>query len=132
MSGTLDPNDPVNKITDKIIDAAFKLHRQYGAGLLESAYEHLMVYELTKNYGLKVERQKTLPINHEGEIIDAGYRLDLVVENMVLVELKAVEKMNPVFEAQLITYLKLSGMKVGLLMNFNAVLLKDGLKRIVV
>lgn len=132
MSGTIDLSDPVNGITDKIVDAAFKIHRQYGPGLLESAYEHLMVHELIKNYGLKVDRQKTLPIYHEGEVIDAGYRLDLVVEDLVVVELKAVEKMNPVCEAQLITYLKLSGMKVGLLMNFHARLLKDGLKRIVV
>lgn len=132
MSGIIDPNDPVNGITDKIMDAAFKIHRQYGPALLESAYEHLMVYELTRNHGLKVERQKALPIHHEGEKIDAGYRLDLVVGDAVIVELKAVEKMNPVYEAQLITYLKLSGLKVGLLLNFHARLLKDGMRRFVV
>lgn len=131
MKSVLDLNDPVNQITDKVIDAAFKIHRLYGPGLLESAYEHLMFYELTKNYGLSVERQKILPIHHEGEVIDAGYRLDLVVKDLVIVELKAVEKMNPLYDAQLITYLKLSGLRVGLLMNFNARLLKEGIKRIV-
>lgn len=131
MPKDLHPNDPANKAAEKILDAAFKIHRQYGAGLLESAYEHLMIYELNKNHGLKVESQKTLPLVHEGQKIDAGYRLDLLIEGLVVVELKAVEKLLPIHEAQMLTYLKLSKLRLGLLLNFNVPLLKDGIKRLV-
>lgn len=125
------PNDPANIAAEKTLDAAFKIHKQYGPGLLESAYEHLLVYELNKNDGFKVERQKTLPIIHEGIAIEAGYRLDMVVNNCLILELKCVEKILPIHEAQLITYLKLSNLKLGLLLNFKTTLLKDGIKRFI-
>jgi GxxExxY protein len=124
-------NDQANVVAAKILDSAFKIHKQYGPGLLESAYEQLLVYELTRNQGLKVETQKILPLVHEGEKIDAGYRIDLLVNDCVIVELKCVEKFLPVHEAQIITYLKLSGLRLGLLMNFNTRLLKEGIRRFV-
>ncbi len=129
MPKDLHLNDPANIAAEKVLDCAFKIHKQYGAGLLESAYEKLLVYELTRNMGLKVEAQKTLPIMHEGCEIDAGYRLDLVVDDCLIVELKSVEKLLPIHEAQLITYLKLSNIRLGLLINFNVQLLKNGIKR---
>lgn len=128
----LSPDDPVNKVAEKILDSAFKIHRQYGPGLLESAYEHLLVYEVSRNQGLKAESQKILPLLHEGEKIDAGYRLDLLVEGCVIVELKCVERLLAIHEAQLITYLKLSGTRLGLLVNFNSRMLKDGIRRLIV
>lgn len=131
MPKDLHPHDPANITAEKILDSAFKIHRQYGAGLLESAYEHLLAYELTKNQDIKVERQKTLPLIHENEIIDAGYRIDLLVSDAVIVELKCVDKILPIHEAQLLTYLKLSGVRLGLILNFRSVLLKEGIKRII-
>ncbi|HEX5269043.1 MAG TPA: GxxExxY protein [Gemmataceae bacterium] len=118
----------INEITGQIVDAAMKVHTALGPGLLESAYEGCLVYELRKR-GLKADPQVGLPVMYEGVHIDVGYRIDILVENAVIVELKAVEALAPIHEAQLLTYLKLSGKKVGLLMNFNVLRLKDGIKR---
>lgn len=105
-----------------------KVHTALGPGLLESAYETCLAYELRQR-GLRVETQVTLPVKYDGVELDAGYRLDLLVESRVIVELKAVEKTIPLHEAQLLSYLKLSRRKVGLLINFNVERLKDGIKR---
>ena len=120
----------INDVTGQIIDAAIKVHSALGPGLLESAYEACLAHELRKRR-LRVETQVLLPIEYDGVRLDAGYRLDLLVEGIAIVELKAVEKMNPIFEAQILSYLKLSQIQVGLLINFNVLQLKDGLKRIV-
>jgi len=120
----------INEITGQIIDAAIKVHNALGPGLLESAYEACMAHELRKR-GLNVQAQKILPIEYDGVKLDAGYRIDLLVEGTVIVELKAVETMNPVFEAQILSYLKLSNLQVGLLINFHVPRLRDGLKRMV-
>lgn len=127
----LDHESRENAVAANILDSAFKIHRLYGPGPLESAYEHLMCYELAQVQNLKVERQKTLPIMHENVKIDAGYRLDLVVENCVIVELKCVESVLPIHQAQIMTYLRLSNVRLGLIINFNSRMLKDGIKRIV-
>jgi GxxExxY protein len=119
----------INEITGQIVDASIKVHTQLGPGLLESAYEACLTYELRKR-GLDVGVQVPLPIRYEDVKLDAGYRLDLLVESSVIVELKSVEKMIPLYNAQLLSYLKLSGMKIGLLINFNVIRLKDGLKRL--
>ena len=107
-----------------------KVHTALGPGLLESAYEACLLYELRKR-GLKVYAQVALPVVYEAVRLDAGYRIDLLVEDAVVVELKAVEKLLPIHEAQILSYLKLSGKKVGLLLNFNVLHLKDGIKRVV-
>ena len=112
-----------------MVDAALKVHRALGPGLLESAYEHCLDHELGLR-GLSVSRQVPLPIHYEGLRLDAGYRLDLVVANTIIVEVKAVEALSRLHEAQLLTYLKLSGLKVGFLMNFNVPLFKDGVRRL--
>lgn len=112
------------------IDAALQVHRALGPGLLESAYEHCLAHEISRQ-GLPVQRQVALPIVYEGEKLDAGYRLDLVVDGSVIVEIKSVDAVAPIHEAQVLTYLKLSGLRIGLLMNFNVVLFKQGLKRFV-
>ena len=118
------------EITGKIIDAAMKVHTALGPGLLKSAYEACLLFELHKR-GLKAAQQVELPVVYEGVKIDVGYRIDLLVEDAVIVELKSVEKVLPIHHAQLISYLKLSGKKVGLLMNFNVEHLKDGIKRMI-
>jgi len=120
----------INDITGQIVDAAMKVHSALGPGLLESAYEACLAFELTKR-GLRVERQVALPVVYDGMQIDVGYRIDLLVEGQVIVELKSVAELVPIFDAQLLTYLKLSNLKVGLLINFNVVHLKDGVKRMV-
>lgn len=122
--------EKLNKITERIIAAAIAVHRGLGPGLLESAYEACLAYELAER-GLAVERQKGLPVTYHGVRLDCGYRIDLLVEGLVVVELKAVEKLEPIHEAQLLSYLKLSACKVGLLINFNVKMLKDGLRRMV-
>ncbi|MEO8498500.1 MAG: GxxExxY protein [Planctomycetota bacterium] len=119
----------INEITGQIVDAAMKVHTKLGPGLLESAYEACLVYELRKR-GLQVANQVALPITYEDVQLDVGYRLDLLVESQVIVELKAVEKLISLYDAQLLSYLKLSGNKIGLLINFNVVRLKDGIKRL--
>ena len=120
----------LNKITEAIIGASIDVHRELGPGLLESAYEACLAYELAHR-GLQVGRQVKLPITYKGVLIDGGYKIDLWVQSLVIVELKAVEKLDPVHEAQLLSYLKLSGSKVGLLINFNVKCLKNGIKRMV-
>lgn len=120
----------VNDVTEAIIGAAICVHRELGPGLLESAYEACLAYELTERK-LQIERQKGLPVVYRGVELDCGYRIDLLVENQVVVELKAVEILEPIHDAQLLSYLKLSGCEVGLLINFNVKVLKDGIRRFV-
>jgi GxxExxY protein len=120
----------LNEITEAVIGAAIAVHRELGPGLLESAYEACLAYELTER-GLNVERQKGLPVIYRGVLLDCGYRIDLLVEGQVVVELKMVERVEPIHEAQLLSYLKLSGCKVGLLISFNVKVLKNGIKRLV-
>ena len=120
----------LNEISGQIVDAAMRVHSALGPGLLENAYEACLEHELRKRR-LRVERQVALPVVYDGVTIDLGYRLDLLVEDAVIVELKAVEKTAPIHEAQLLSYLKLSDRKLGLLINFNALYLKDGIKRMV-
>jgi GxxExxY protein len=119
-----------NRITEKIIGAAIKVHRALGPGLLESTYEACLAFELADS-GLCVERQKELPVKYRDVKLDCGYRIDLLVEKLVVVELKAVERFQPIHQAQLLSYLKLSGCKLGLLINFNVKVLRDGIKRII-
>ena len=119
-----------NEISAQIVDAAIKVHSALGPGLLESAYEACLNFELSKR-GLKVEPQKQMAIDFEGQIIDVGYRLDLLVNDTVIVELKAVAEMLPIHKAQILSYLKLGKKPVGLLINFNVLRLKDGIKRFV-
>ncbi len=120
----------LNKITETIIGVAINVHRALGPGLLESAYEACMVYDLAQA-GLKIEQQKPLPIVYRGVKLECAYRLDLMVENDVIVEIKSVEKLLPIHQAQLMSYLKLSDCKVGLLINFNVKILRNGIKRVV-
>jgi GxxExxY protein len=116
----------INQVTETIIGSAIDVHRHLGPGLLESAYEACLCRDLDDR-GLKYTRQVPLPVEFKGLKIDCGYRLDLIVEQLVIVELKAVLEWHPVFEAQLLTYLKISGLKAGLAINFNVPLLKDGI-----
>ena len=117
-------------LSEKVIGAAIEVHRHVGPGLLESAYEECLCHELVKA-GLSFKRQVEMPISYKGQDIDCGYRADLIVENTLLVELKAVEKLLPIHQAQVLTYLKLGRLSTGLLINFNSTLLKDGIKRFV-
>jgi GxxExxY protein len=112
------------------VDGALQVHKTLGPGLLESAYEHCLAYEIARR-GLSVQRQVALPLVYEGEKLDAGYRLDLVIDG-VIIEVKAIDALAPIHDAQVLTYLRLSGLRIGLLMNFNVALLKQGLKRFVV
>jgi GxxExxY protein len=121
----------INRLTEEIIGAAIEVHRELRPGLLESAYEAALAYELTLRK-IRFERQKEQPIRYKGLLIEAGFRMDIIVDGRVVLELKAVDTVLPIHEAQLITYLKLSGCKVGLLINFNVPLLKQGLKRLVI
>ena len=118
-----------NEIAEKILDAAFAIHRSLGPGLLESVYEVALAHKL-REMGLPVERQVPIRIHFEGIEFDEGFRADLMVESCVLVELKSVEKIAPVHPKQVLTYLRLTGLKLGLLINFNEALLKDGIRRI--
>lgn len=118
------------KVAKEIVDSVFKVHKELGPGLLESVYETCLTHELSKR-GLKVGRQVSLPVIYDGQKIDAGLRLDLLVEDRVVVELKSVEKMIPVYKAQVLTYLKLSHKRLGLMVNFNVSLIKDGIVRVV-
>jgi GxxExxY protein len=128
--GVEERRQELNEISRRVIGAAISVHRELGPGLLESAYEACLAHELT-TLGMRIERQKALPVVYRGVRLDCGYRLDLVAEEKVLVELKAVEKIDKIHEAQLMSYLKLSGCKLGLLINFNVRVLKDGIHRIV-
>ena len=119
-----------NEISGQIVDAAIKVHTALGPGLLESAYQGCLAYELRKR-GLKVEVQLGLPVVYDDVNIEVGYRIDLLVEDRVIVELKSVDKIAPIHQAQLLTYLRLSDKRLGLLINFNVLHLKDGIKRMV-
>ena len=117
-------------LTEKIIGFAIEVHRQLGPGLLESAYEECLCFELG-HAGIDFQRQVSLPVIYKSVRLDCGYRLDIVIENKLILELKTVERLMPVREAQMVTYLKLSGLRTGLLLNFNSAVLKDGLRRMV-
>ena len=119
-----------NEISEVIVDTAYQIYTKLGPGLLESVYEEIMHFELTKR-GLYVERQKGIPVIWENFKMDIGFRADLIVENKVIIELKSIELIAPVHPKQLLTYLKLTGKKLGLLINFNEALIKDGITRIV-
>lgn len=118
------------EIFKKVLDCSFRIHTALGPGLLESAYEECLYYEL-KQSGLKVEKQKPLPLIYKDVKLDAGYRTDLLVENSVIVEIKSVDAFCDIHMAQILTYLKLSGCKLGLLANFNVRHLKNGIKRVI-
>jgi GxxExxY protein len=120
----------VNEITDRVIGAAIEVHRHLGPGLLESAYEECLCYELSRN-GRRFERHLPLPVEYKGLRLDCAYRLDLLVEGAILVELKAVEEALPIHKAQVLTYLRAAGKQVGLLINFNVEVLKNGITRLV-
>ena len=126
----MEEKDRLDQITRRIIGAAIEVHKTLGPGLLESAYEICLAYELRQR-GFKVEQQRPLPVVYKDVKLDCGYRLDLVVEDSVIVEIKAVEQLALIHDAQLLSYLRLSGIQVGLLLNFHARVLKSGLKRIV-
>ena len=120
----------LNRISGQVVDAAYKVHSGLGPGLLESVYEVCLAHELNRR-GLSVERQVEVPVEYDGLRLDAGLRLDLLVERSIVVELKSAEALLPVHTAQVLTYLKLTGCRVGLLINFNVPLIRDGIKRIV-
>jgi len=119
-----------NFLSNEVIGAAIRVHKQLGPGLLESAYKECLYYELFKA-GLYVEKEKILPLVYEEVRLDCGYRLDLIVENKLIIETKSVEKLNDIHLAQVLTYLKLAQCRLGLLINFNVLLLKDGVKRVI-
>jgi GxxExxY protein len=121
--------DDINELTGEVIGAAIEVHKTLGPGLLESAYEECLCRDLELR-NISFERQKELPIEYKGVKLDSGYRLDIVVADKLLLELKACENLEPIHEAQLLTYLKLTGIKIGLLINFHIPSLKDGIKRI--
>ena len=121
--------NPIDIIASEIVDAAFKIHKELGPGLLESAYEACLEHELKKR-GFDVQRQKAQPVHYDGIVIDVGYRIDLLVSDAIIIELKAVEQLLPIHQAQLLTYLKLSGKSLGFLINFNVPLIKNGIHRI--
>lgn len=118
----------INKISETIIGAAIEVHRTLGPGLLESAYEECLCLELGQR-DIHFKRQTPLPINYKGTLLDCGYRLDVLVEDAVVIEIKAVESLLPIHEAQLLTYLKLGGWPLGLLINFNTPILTQGIRR---
>ncbi len=120
----------LERIARETIDAVYKVHKTLGPGLLESVYEKCLAYELTKR-GLAVETQLPFPIEYDGVKLDAGLRIDMLVDHELILELKSVDAMHPVFEAQLLTYMKLTGRRLGLLVNFNVPLIKHGIKRMV-
>jgi GxxExxY protein len=120
----------INNLSSTIIGSAIELHKALGPGLLESAYEECLCHELSLR-GVSFERQKPLSVEHKGTKLDCGYRLDIIVENTIILELKSCEKIEPIHKAQLLTYLKLSGLHLGLLLNFNVPVMRDGIIRIV-
>jgi GxxExxY protein len=122
--------EELNRISGQIIDAAMKVHSKLGPGLLESAYQACLIFELQRR-NIRARPQVELPIRYDDVLIEVGYRLDLLVEEDVIVELKSVEAIDPIHEAQLLSYLKLSGKRLGLLINFNVLHLKDGIRRFI-
>jgi GxxExxY protein len=121
---------PHQELTEKIIGAAIEVHRALGPGLLESIYQTCLAHEMSLR-GLRFEKEKPLPVEYKGIRLESGYRLDFIVDDKVVVELKAVDSLHDVHKAQLLTYLKLTGCKVGLLLNFNSTVLKNGIERLV-
>jgi len=119
-----------DELSNKVIGCALEVHRHLGPGLLEATYEACLAYELTEN-GLAIKRQHPLPVKYKNINLDCGYRLDLLIEGQLIIELKSVEKVLSIHEAQMLTYMKLADVPVGLLINFNVCLLKDGIKRMV-
>jgi len=117
-------------VATNIVDAAFSVHKALGPGLLEKIYEACFCHELTKK-GLSYQRQMEIPVEYDGIIFDEGLRLDVMVEDLIICEIKAVDKINPVYEAQLLSYLRLTGKRIGFLINFNVPLAKNGIKRII-
>lgn len=124
------PHQRVNQLTEKIIGCAIEVHKALGPGLLESAYEECFCYELSQN-GMVVNRQVPLPVIYKGIKLDCGYKIDVLVDDIIIIELKTVERLLPKHEAQLLTYLKVYQRPLGLLMNFNVPILKNGIKRLV-
>ncbi len=120
----------LNEISGKVIELAIRVHTELGPGMLEGAYEACLQFELLQA-GLETKTQLKLPIIYQGQKIDAGYRIDMLVENSVIVELKSIERLMPVHEAQLLSYLRMSDKRLGLLINFNVKLLRDGIRRVV-
>ena len=125
-----EPSQLADKVAARVLDAAFIVHRELGPGLLESVYE-LCMADLLIDWDFKVERQRPFAVNFMGKQLDTGFKADLVINNSVIVELKSVDKLVPVHDTQILTYLKLSGIQIGLLLNFNQPLLKQGIKRFV-
>ncbi|PJJ10504.1 GxxExxY protein [Flavobacterium sp. 1] len=119
-----------NELSKIVFDCALKVHQTLGPGLLESAYEECLFYELKKT-GLDIQKQRPLPLIYEEVKLDVGYRLDIIIENKLILEIKSVDALNDIHFAQLLTYLKLTNCKLGLLINFNVVLIKNGIKRVV-
>jgi GxxExxY protein len=119
----------IDRLTQRIIGFAIEVHRQLGPGLLESAYEECLCFEFKRD-GLAFRRQMAVPVVYKSVRLDCGYRLDIVFQDQVILELKTVERLMPIHEAQMLTYMKLSGIRTGLLINFNSAVLKDGLRRI--
>lgn len=126
-----DQRHPLNQISHEIRDSVFNIHRTLGPGLLESTYEKCLFYELTQKKKLKVELQKSLPLQYEELNIQAAYKVDLLVEDQIIIELKACEKILPIYRAQLLTYMKINQSCLGYLINFNEKLIKDGIYRYV-
>ena len=124
------PNE-VERIAREVVDSAFKIHKTLGPGLLESVYQVCMVHELSRR-GLQVKSEEKIPVLYDGLRLDADLRIDLLVEGKLIVELKAVDQMVPIFQAQLMTYLKLLSLRLGLLINFNVPLIRDGIKRVII
>ena len=118
----------INQITQKIIGCAIEVHKNLGPGLLESVYAECMIFEL-QNSGLRVESQKPVPVIYKERKLDYSYKIDILVEDVVLIELKSVDAFNPMHEAQILTYMKFAGKKIGLLINFNVTMLRNGLRR---
>jgi GxxExxY protein len=119
-----------NELSKIVFNCALKVHQNLGPGLLESAYEECLFYELNKT-GLEIQKQKALPLVYEEVKLDIGYRIDIIIENKLILEIKSVEALNDIHFAQLLTYLKLTNCKLGMLMNFNVALIKNGIKRVV-
>jgi len=122
--------DSIEAVAKDVVDAAIKVHKALGPGLLESAYQQCHAYELRQR-GRKVLTEVSLPLTYEGQKIEAGYRIDMFVDNLIIIENKVVEKLLPIHEAQLMTYLKISDRKIGFLLNWNVTLMKYGIKRVV-
>lgn len=126
-----DPQHPLNQISEKIRDSVFEIHRTFGPGLLESAYEDCLEYDLIENQKLKVERQKILPLQFKGLKVKNAYKIDLLVEDEIILELKACEQTLPIHRAQLLTYMRIHQSRLGYLINFNKKLIKDGIDRFI-